>query len=71
VRVVTDANGVRRVEVNCPGCGYAWQSASRLGRTICPECGERVYIPAELRRDAFASEPAVTLSSPASLSLAR
>jgi hypothetical protein len=33
-------------------CGYVWQSQSRSGRTRCPECRARTYIPVALRRAA-------------------
>jgi protein-arginine kinase activator protein McsA len=65
VRVVSDANGVRRVEIECDGCGYTWQSASRSGRTTCPECGERPYIPAALRREAYEPTPVIVDDSDA------
>jgi hypothetical protein len=37
-----------RVRVRCP-CGYQWESISRSGRTTCPRCDTRIYIPKALR----------------------
>jgi hypothetical protein len=37
-----------RVLVRC-ACGYAWESTSRSGRTTCPECDTRIYIPKAVR----------------------
>ncbi len=64
MRVVSDAKGVRRIEVDCPGCGYSWQSDSRSGRTTCPECGGRVYIPVALRREAYEPPPVIRYDGP-------
>jgi predicted RNA-binding Zn-ribbon protein involved in translation (DUF1610 family) len=64
MRVVSDAKGVRRVEVDCTSCGRSWQSGSRSGRTTCPECGRRVYIPVALRREAYEPPPVIRSDRP-------
>lgn len=37
------------VQLICVHCGHRLLSRSRSGRTRCPNCKERVYMPAELR----------------------
>ncbi|MGH9014571.1 MAG: hypothetical protein ACRDZ1_11625 [Acidimicrobiia bacterium] len=44
------APAMLRIPVECDECGYEWLSAARSGRTTCPDCGARIYIPDEMRR---------------------
>jgi hypothetical protein len=62
MRVVTDQRGKRSIEIECPGCGYAWLSTAKSGKTTCPECGTRVHIPAALRREAYEPKPGIAYS---------
>ncbi len=41
-----------QIAVVCPACRRRWTSHAAGGRTRCRECGERVYVPAQARREA-------------------
>jgi DNA-directed RNA polymerase subunit RPC12/RpoP len=38
--------------LSCPQCGHSWRSQSTSGKTRCPSCNTRVYVPAAVRHRA-------------------
>ena len=36
----------------CPACGKRWLSHAASGRTCCPNCNERIYLPSDARKAA-------------------
>ena len=53
------------VTVTCPTCGSVWETASRSGRTRCPN-RHRVYVPAATRSGPRASSPRAASRAPTS-----
>jgi DNA-directed RNA polymerase subunit RPC12/RpoP len=36
----------------CPACGKEWRSHAASGRTCCPSCNERIYLPSKAHKAA-------------------
>jgi DNA-directed RNA polymerase subunit RPC12/RpoP len=36
----------------CAACGKEWRSHAASGRTCCPSCNERIYLPSKARKAA-------------------
>jgi uncharacterized Zn finger protein (UPF0148 family) len=58
------------LHVTCPACRTSWRSHAGSGRTRCPQCDTRVYVPADIRR-AAEERPGGLLYDPSSGRLAR